>query len=170
MIYSTAIGVLLDHAMELERDAPLIPSEEKDLLEGAEECRKAAEVLKGLQDQGEKSELDEYLKFKLSSGRELNAALIGMHIDDDEDVTALMIQNIDQDNAKYGNCLLIDKDGSTSYYEPEEGGEIETADLMECFACITDNVIEVSSYYLDSIVQIVSLFDESAAKQIKEQC
>lgn len=61
MIYNTAIGVLLDHAMELERDAPLIPSEEKDLLEGAEECRKAAEALKGLQAQGEEPEKPEFV-------------------------------------------------------------------------------------------------------------
>ncbi len=76
---------------------------------------------------------------RLLSGSDLDMALSELLINDDEDVTALMIQNVDTEQAKFGNCILIDKNGTTNYYLPEEGGSIEQAPLLECFKQITDN-------------------------------
>ncbi len=87
-------------------------------------------------------------------GDEMLSYFHGMKIEDDEDITALVIVNNDDSVPELvGSCILVDKDGSTSYYLPEhpEDCSISRAPLSQCFAKISNNHKAAMEYFLEDI-------------------
>lgn len=103
----------------------------------------------------------------MSVGDELDESMSAMHLDDDDAITALMIQNTDESCEKFGNCILVDKDGTTNYYAPATGDSVRQAPLVDCFNFITDNPAQAMSHFAGGIVATVSKFSKEAAENLK---
>ncbi|EGR5926769.1 hypothetical protein C4G84_RS14050 [Vibrio parahaemolyticus O5:K30] len=89
------------------------------------------------------SSICKFEDLELVTDKKMQKALRDLQIEDDEDITAMMIIVSDSNTIeeRNGGCILIDKDGSTSYYLPEREGydQIQRASLKECFDLLSDN-------------------------------
>ncbi|MBD0788164.1 hypothetical protein HUO09_17555 [Vibrio sp. Y2-5] len=106
---------------------------------------------------------------ELLSGREMQRYFDGLKIEDDEDITALMIVNTDEAvPERIGSCILIDKDGTSSYYLPEcpLNDQITSASLLTCFEKITANHKDALDCFIDEISNVVAMFDGNAADKL----
>ena len=103
---------------------------------------------------------------KVLTGDQMQAAMKGVHLEDDEQITAVMIQNVDTDSDMYSNCVLIDKDGAANYYVPEEGDTVQQATLYQCLECVTDEPEGALEHYIERLTAIIAHFDIEAAQRL----
>lgn len=110
----------------------------------------------------------EFPYLSMTVGDELDESMSAMHLDDDDCITALMIQNTDESCEKYGNCILVDKDGTTNFYAPVTGDSVRQASLLDCFIFITDEPEAAMSHFVDEIIGTVTKFSKEAAENLKQ--
>ncbi|MEZ9698998.1 hypothetical protein AB4455_07200 [Vibrio sp. 10N.261.46.E12] len=110
----------------------------------------------------------EFPYLSMTVGDELDESMSAMHLDDDDCITALMIQNTDENCEKYGNCILVDKDGTTNFYAPVTGDSVRQASLLDCFIFITDEPEAAMSHFVDEIIGTVTKFSKEAAENLKQ--
>ena len=94
---------------------------------------------------------NQFPHLKLHTGNVLERELSGLLVEDEDGITALMIQNIDTHSTQFGNCILVDKDGTTNYYIPQGASTIEKAPLLECFKQITSDPEQALLYFQPQI-------------------
>lgn len=113
-----------------------------------------------------KTHNEPFSNLRLFTGDQMQAAMKGVHLEDEEQITAVIIQNVDTDSDMYSNCVLIDKDGTANYYVPEEGDTVQRATLYRCLECITDEPESALEHYLERLAAIIANFDIEAAQRL----
>lgn len=104
---------------------------------------------------GIEHDLCKFEDLELVTDEKMQKALRDLQIEDDEDITAMMIIVSDSNTIeeRNGGCILIDKDGSTSYYLPEREGydQIQRASLQECLDLLSDNPEQALEFFTPKI-------------------
>ena len=91
--------------------------------------------------------MNTYMDLELSEGRKLKEVLEGYQIDDDDEITLLIIVNNNPSSHHFANCILIDKDGSTTIYRPEISSDMEKERLSVCFDMVCDYGNDAMSHF-----------------------
>lgn len=103
-------------------------------------------------------------ELELVSGSRMLKELNGLKIEDDEDITAMMIIVGDDNNLseRVGGCILIDKDGTCSHYLPEHPNYdfICEATLGECLKMICDHPEAATEFFMPCISKVLGNIKE----------